>query len=124
LARTLELRRADGGEPLWRLEVADSWWQRLKGLIGRRELRPGAGLYLPGTNSIHMLLMRFPIDCAFVGPMSADGTRPVVSVHHGLRPWTGVVWWARGARGAVELPAGSLAAAGLKVGDRVRLEPT
>ena len=69
-----------------------------------------------------MLFMRFPIDAVFLGEPDADGSRRVVAVHGGLRPWTGVVWWARGADGCLELPAGAAAASGTVAGDLVRLE--
>ena len=36
------------------------------GLMGRRALAPGAGLWLPDSNGIHMMFMRFPIDAVFV----------------------------------------------------------
>ena len=90
--------------------------------MGRRALPAGEGLYLPGTNGVHMLFMRFPIDCVFLGAPQSDGTRQVVAVHERLAPWRGVVWWVRGARGAVEVAAGSAAAAGLRRGDYVHLE--
>ena len=123
MAQRLDLVAEGKTVPLWRLEVAGSWLSRLRGLIGRRGLGPGEGLYLPGTNSIHMLFMRFAIDCLFVGAPRTDGSRQVVAVRERLAPWTGVVWWVRGARGVVELPAGSLAASGLKLGDYVSFEP-
>lgn len=119
----LELRTTDGHRPSWRLSVASSWPARARGLIGRSALPEGEGLYLPGTNSIHMLFMRFPIDCMFLGAPRKDGSREVVGVREHLAPWRGVVWWVRGARGAVEVPAGSVAAAGVRRGDVVRLEP-
>jgi uncharacterized protein len=119
----VELRTEDGTGPGWRLEVARSWLARGLGLMGRRSLAPGEGLFLPGTNSIHMLFMRFPIDCLFLGAQREDGSRVVVGTREHLQPWRGVVWWARGANGTVEMPAGSLAAAGLRRGDVVRLEP-
>lgn len=119
----LELRTTDGGDHRWRLRVASSWLARARGLMGRPALGAGEGLFLPGTNSIHMLFMRFPIDCLFVGAPRADGTRVVVSTREDLVPWRGVVWWVRGARGAIEVPRGSLAAAGVRRGDVVRLEP-
>lgn len=111
------------GTTLWRLEVADSWLARLKGLMGRATLEQGKGLYLPGTNGVHMLFMRFAIDCVFVGGPRADGTRPVVEIRERLAPWLGVVWWVRGAKGAVELAAGSASQAGLRRGDMIRLDP-
>jgi uncharacterized membrane protein (UPF0127 family) len=120
----MELKTVDGTGPGWRLSVADSFFARFMGLMGRKSLDAGEGLFLPGTNSIHMLFMRFPIDCLFVGALRADGSREVVGVRERLAPWRGVVWWVRGARGAIEVPAGSLAAAGLRRGDYVTLEPT
>jgi uncharacterized membrane protein (UPF0127 family) len=118
----MELQRADGDGPRWRIEVAQSILARGRGLMGRASLPDGEGLYLPGTNSIHMLFMRFPIDCVFLGAPRPDGSREVVAVREHLAPWRGVVWWVRGAKGAVELPAGSAAAAGVRRGDYVRLE--
>ena len=112
-----------GGDAVWRLSVADSWPARLRGLIGRRSLSAGEGLYLPGTNGVHMLFMRFAIDCLFLGAPRPDGARQIVAVRHNLAPWRGIVWWVRGARAAVELPAGGAVESGLRQGDYVRLEP-
>jgi len=117
--RHLIVQRDDNTQ-LWSLEIADSWTKRLVGLIGRQSLADGTGLYFPGTNSIHMLFMRFAIDCVFVRPV--DGAKDiveVVSIRPDLAPWTGVVWFVRKARGTIELSAGDAARAGVKVGDRL-----
>ncbi len=119
----MELRAAGSAAPLWRLDVADSWLGRLRGLIGRRDLAAGEGLYLPGTNGVHMFFMRFAIDVVFVGPAREDGARRVVALKPNLKPWTGFVLYVRGAKGAVEIPAGSLSGSGLSVGDYVTLAP-
>jgi uncharacterized membrane protein (UPF0127 family) len=119
----MELRAAGDPAPLYRLEVAGSFMSKLRGLMGRRSLVAGSGLYLAGVNGIHMLFMRFAIDCLFVGAPRADGARRVVALKPGLKPWTGIVWYVRGAKGAIELPAGSLAASGLRVGDYITLAP-
>jgi len=122
--RRLIVQRSDNTE-LWSLEIADSWTKRLVGLIGRHSLATGTGLYFPGTNSIHMLFMRFAIDCVFVRP--ADGTKDIVeivSIRPNLAPWTGVVWFVRKARATIELSAGDAARAGVKVGDRLTLVTT
>ena len=116
--------RGNSGALIWRLEVANSWLSRLRGLIGRSELRQGEGLFMPGTNGVHMLFMRFAIDCLFLGPLRADGTRQVVAVRERLGPWRGIVWWVRGARAAVEVGAGAIATAGLRPGDAVKLHDT
>jgi uncharacterized protein len=89
--------------------------------MGRASLDGEDGLWLPGTNGIHMLFMRFPIDAAFLGAPDPDGTMSVLTVRTSLPPWTGIVWFVRGASGVVELPAGSLERTGTTVGDRLAL---
>jgi hypothetical protein len=104
-----------------RLEVANSLWARFMGLMGRRSLADGDGLFLTGSNGIHMFFMRFPIDAVFVGRAGSDGERPVLSVHRALRPWTGLVPLVRGADGVLELPVGAIESSGTLPGDRLRL---
>lgn len=91
------------------------------GLMGRRALADGDGLYLDG-NGIHMFFMRFPIDAVFVGRPTATGERPVVSVHRRLRPWLGIVPLIRGAAGVLELPAGTIDATATARGDTIRID--
>lgn len=104
-------------------ESADSLWAKFMGLMGRASLAPGAGLWLPASNGIHMMFMRFAIDAVFVGKPDVDGVRPVVSVHERLPAWRGLVPFVRGANGVLELPVGTIAASGTAVGDRIALEP-
>jgi uncharacterized membrane protein (UPF0127 family) len=69
-----------------------------------------------------MMFMRFAIDAVFVGrPEGEDGARPVLSVHQHLPAWRGLVPLVRGAHGVLELPAGTIAATGTMVGDRLLL---
>ena len=107
-----------------RLEVADGLWARFMGLMGRPTLEPGTGLWLTG-NGIHMMFMRFPIDAIFVGRPDPErgGARPVLSIHPGLRAWTGLVPLVRGATGVLELPVGAIERSGTAVGDLIALEP-
>ena len=105
------------------LESADSLWARFIGLMGRPSLAIGGGLWLPGGNGIHMMFMRFAIDCVFLGrPSLTDGSREVVAVRRSLPPWRGVVWYVRGASGTLELPVGTVDRTGTTVGDRILLE--
>jgi uncharacterized membrane protein (UPF0127 family) len=104
------------------LEVAGGLWGKFMGLMGRRSLGDGAGLWLPDSNGIHMMFMRFPIDAVFVGSPGADGTRSVLSVHRSLPTWRGLVPLVRGAKGVLELPAGTIEASATVVGDLVRIE--
>lgn len=104
------------------LEVASSFWGRLRGLMGRPTPPAGFGLWLGGTNNIHMMFMRFRMDAVFLSKPAIDGTRRVVALRRAMRPWTGVVWFARGADGVVELPAGVIDTTGTAIGDQVRLD--
>jgi uncharacterized protein len=115
------------------VDTAASVWMRFRGLMGRAGLRAGEGLWFPGDSSIHMLFMRFAIDAVFLAPDGdgrdsaagaggAGGAWRVVAIRPRLRPWTGIVWFVRGARGCLELDAGTAAEAGLQVGDRLRFE--
>ena len=94
------------------------------GLMGRASLAPDAGLWLPGTNNIHMMFMRFPIDAVFLARPDDErgGARAVVSVHPRLRPWIGIVARSPGAHGVLELPAGTIERTGTVVGDLVALD--
>ncbi len=103
------------------VESADSLWAKFMGLMGRPALEPGAGLWLPDSNGIHMMFMRFAIDAVFLGKPDAEGARAVVSVHPGLARWRGLVPFVRGAHGVLELPVGTILASGTVVGDRIAL---
>jgi uncharacterized protein len=103
------------------LEVAASLWGRFRGLMGRRSLAAGHGLFIDGTNGIHMFFMRFPIDAVFVSKPDVDGSRRVLSVHRRVRPWIGLVPLVRGAAGVLELPVGAIDTSATVRGDVVRL---
>ena len=105
-----------------RLEIAAGLWDKFRGLMGRRALPSGDGLWLPDSNGIHMMFMRFPIDAAFLGRPGPDGSRPVVAVRSNLPAWRGLVPLVRGAHGVLELPVGTIGASGTVVGDAVTLD--
>ena len=68
-------------------EVAESAFERMRGLIGRNGLERGKGMLIMKCNCIHTLFMRFPIDATF---LDRNGT--VVKTVKGVRPWRPWVW--------------------------------
>ena len=104
------------------VESANGLWAKFMGLMGRPGLSAGAGLWLPDSNGIHMMFMRFPIDAAFLGRPGPDGSRPVVAVRSNLPAWRGLVPLVRGAHGVLELPVGTIGASGTVVGDADTLD--
>ena len=97
-----------------RTSVADGIWSRFRGLMLRPPLEDGEALLIKPCNSVHMFFMRFPIDIVFV-----DKAGVVVKVISHLKPWR-VALGGKGARNALELPAG--AAAGINVGEQIAFE--
>ncbi|MGH7721475.1 MAG: DUF192 domain-containing protein [Candidatus Dormibacteria bacterium] len=97
------------------VEEADTVLARFRGLMFRDHLPEGHGLALRPCNSIHMFFMRFPLDVLFV-----DGEGRVVRVLTAIRPWRASTL-VRGAKAAVELPAGTAARAGVVAGTMVRM---
>jgi len=70
-----------------RAEVARSYFQRARGLIGRQELAPGTGMLILHCNAIHTCFMKFPIDAIFL-----DRHGNVVKTVRNIRPWRLFIW--------------------------------
>ena len=80
-----------------RAEVAETFAQRAKGLIGRTPLPPGTGLLIKRCNCIHTFFMRFAIVATFL-----DGAGKVVKTVRNIRPWRPWVWGGWRARQGLE----------------------
>jgi len=68
-------------------EIAETFRERTKGLLGRDGLAPGTGLLIRKCNCVHTLFMRFAIDATF---LDRDGN--VVKVVRNIRPWRPWIW--------------------------------
>ena len=91
--------------------VAKNFVARGRGLMFTDPMSPGEGLIIAPCNSIHMFFMRFPLDIVFV-----DAQNRVLFMYEGIKPWRlGRI--VRGAKSAIELPEGTIAASGTQVGD-------
>lgn len=93
--------------------LANNFWTRLVGLMFRRRLDEGAGLYIERSSSIHAFWMFFRFDAVFV-----DADDRVTKVVHAMRPWT-IAFGGRGAKHVLELPAGVAEATGTEPGDQL-----
>jgi hypothetical protein len=97
------------------IEVASSFRQRLKGLIGRPCLNSGEALILLPCQSIHTCFMRFPIDVVFV-----DREGVVLRTLEMMKPYRFSPVIAH-SHLVVELPGGRLADTGTMTGDHLQL---
>ncbi len=84
------------------VELANTFFSRLKGLMFRRELKTGKGLLLDPCPQIHTCFMRFAIDAVFF-----DKNGQVLYVAEKMKPWR-FGRFVSGARYTLELPGGSL----------------
>jgi uncharacterized membrane protein (UPF0127 family) len=105
------------GRKLCLVEVADNHVARAVGLLGRKELPMGHGMWIKPCKSIHTFFLRFSIDVAYI---ASDGT--VVKTCARLRPFRVSVGGLR-AKSVLELPSGFLERAGLQAGERVSFSP-
>ncbi len=100
----------------FKIEKADTFFKRLRGLIGRKNLPPGQGLMIVPCNSIHMLFMNFAIDAVFI-----DKNFVIKKIAANLQTWTGISFCI-GAWAVIELAAGETARLNLHVGDTLDVE--
>ena len=113
--RRLCLRRADGTTQDLRVRVADAFRSRLLGLMLQRRWPADCdALLLTECRAVHMAFMHLELDVVYL-----DASGSVVGVVETLRPWRASVAFAREARHALELAAGSVLAWRLHAGDRL-----
>jgi len=93
--------------------AAETFWSRLVGLMLRRNLLPGTGLFLPNCSSVHTIGMRCVIDLIFL-----DAHFAITAIRTGAKPFR-IFFGPRGSKHVLELPAGTLQNIALKPGDRL-----
>ena len=84
-------------------EIAETFAERAKGLIGRRGLKPGTGMLITKCNCIHTFFMRFAIDATFL-----DKSGKVVKVVRNIRPWRLWIWGGWRAASVLETAAAEM----------------
>jgi len=103
-----------------RVELADTFWRRFRGLMFRRRFPRGSAIFFklhkPGRYGIHMFFVKFPIDLIYL-----DSKFVVVELRVGLKPWrthrpkaiTNYL---------IELPAGTISRLKVKIGHKIALQ--
>lgn len=99
------------------VRVAETFFERTRGLLGREEPRGSEGFLILHCNMVHMFFMRYAIDVVF---LSESGE--IVGIRERLRPWRVSRPYSRASR-ALELGAGAVAKMRLRVGERLDERP-
>jgi uncharacterized membrane protein (UPF0127 family) len=92
------------------LRPAHGLVSRTLGLMFRGPLPEGQALDIRPCSSIHMMFMRFSIDAVFY-----DRDFRVTKVASNVKPWIGLAFGGKGAKGVIEMKRG--AASAVKPGD-------
>ncbi len=103
--------------------IADSFFTRLRGLLGRAGLTEGEGLLIMRCREIHMWFMRFPIDAVFLRQVDRNDSEhwEVRGLFENLPPWKVLPVGVRDSEVTLELRAGSVQKKAWTVGQKVRL---
>jgi uncharacterized protein len=100
----------------FRVRVADSFFSRLVGLLGRRSLKLDSGVWIVPANAIHTIGMLFTFDLVLV-----DQNYKVVGLRELIRPFR-ITWPNLRAESVLELPAHAIFKSRTEVGDQLVIE--
>jgi uncharacterized protein len=102
-----------------RVELANTCWTRLRGLIGRSadEFTLGMGLWIRPCQGIHTIGMSFPIDAIYM-----DTAGRILRIYRDLAPFR-LAALSLQTRSVLELPVGSVAHCGAQLNDLLELAP-
>lgn len=100
----------------FRVEVKDSVWGRLVGLLGKRSLPPDGGCWIVPANAIHTVGMLFSFDLVLL-----DKDFKVVGLRELVRPFR-ITMPNPKAESVLELPAHSIFRSRTQVGDQLVID--
>lgn len=107
--------RATGQLLAERVVLANTFFTRLRGLIGRRRLDPAEALWLRPCNGVHTWWMHYAIDVIFL-----DRELRIVKLVENMRPFR-LTAPHRAARSVLEMSAHTISQVQLKVGDQLEI---
>lgn len=99
------------------LEVANGFFTRAWGLLGRRGLPRERALLILSANSVHTCFMRFSIDLVFV-----DENLVVQKTMARVKPWR-MTWPVWKATSVIEFGEGFLEKHPLREGEKLHVDP-
>ena len=97
------------------IAVADTFLSRFFGLMGKRAVSPGGGLWISPSSGVHTCWMRMPIDI-----VALDSNLRIVKLGHRVGPWR-ISGLGLKTHSILELAAGRIEECGLTVGDQLKM---
>jgi uncharacterized membrane protein (UPF0127 family) len=99
------------------IELADTSMTRMFGLLGRRGLDAGGGLWIKPSSGVHTFFMAFKIDV-----VGLDHDLKVIKLWRCLPPWR-VTSVSLKLKSVLELPCGQIAQSQMQIGDQMQVVP-
>jgi uncharacterized membrane protein (UPF0127 family) len=97
------------------IELADTSLKRMVGLLGRRGLDAGAGLWIKPSSGVHTVGMAFAIDV-----VGLDRDLKVIKLWRRLVPYR-LTSVSLQLRSVLELPSGTIAQSEIQLGDQLQI---
>ena len=98
------------------VEIAGSGGKRTKGLLGRKGLAPGEGMWIVPCEAVHTFGMQFPIDLVYL-----DRGLRIKKLRSSVAPWR--LSACLSAHSILELPAGTILESQSQPGDLLEFSP-
>jgi uncharacterized protein len=99
------------------VELADTSWKRMFGLLGRRGLAAGGGLWIKPSSGVHTFGMAFTIDV-----VGLDRDLKVIKLWRCLRPFR-LTSVSMTLKSVIELPSGVISQSQMQLGDQLHIAP-
>jgi len=100
-----------------RAEVAGSAKKRSQGLLGRKGLRRGEGMWIVPCEAVHTFFMQFALDLIYL-----DRKHRIKKVRENVAPWR--ISACLSAHSILELPSGTIGESRSQAGDFVEILPS
>jgi len=97
-----------------RIQIADTSLSRMVGLLGKRGVGAGGGLWIKPSSGVHTFFMRFPIDV-----IGLDKNMRVIRLWRNLVPFR-ITSVSLQLGSVIELSSGRIAECGVQLGDVLR----
>ncbi len=97
--------------------LADTSMTRMFGLLGRKGLDAGEGLWIKPSSGVHTFFMRFSIDV-----IGLDRELNVIKIWRCLPPFR-ITSVSMKLKSVIELPCGAIKAADVRIGDKLEILP-
>jgi uncharacterized membrane protein (UPF0127 family) len=99
------------------VELADTSMKRMFGLLGRRGLAAGGGLWIKPSSGVHTFGMAFSIDV-----VGLDRDLKVIKLWRCLRPFR-ITSVSMKLKSVIELPCGVITQSQMQLGDQLHIAP-